>query len=141
MGGIPLIYLGDEIAMLNDYGYDADPAKTGDSRWLHRAPFDWQRAEQRRDLESVPGRVYRGLLRLIQLRGQNLAFTRGETELAESGNRHVFGFFRVNEQHIAFVLANFSEQEQVLEARRLRQMGMRKTMVDIHAGRVVTATQ
>jgi amylosucrase len=141
MGGIPLIYLGDEIAMLNDYGYDRDPAKTGDSRWLHRTAFDWERAEQRRNPETVPGRVYQGLLRLIQLRGQNLAFTRGETEFVETGNKHVFGFFRSNEQHIAFMLANFSEQAQRLEARRLRQMGMRKTMVDLYAGRVITATQ
>ena len=141
IGGIPLIYLGDEIATLNDYGYDQDPAKTGDSRWLHRTVFDWERAELRRDPETVPGRVYQGLLRLIQLRGQNLAFTRGETEFVETGNKHVFGFFRANEQHVAFVLANFSEKEQRLEARRLRQMGMRKTMVDLYAGRVITATQ
>jgi len=141
MGGIPLIYLGDEIAMLNDYGYDRDPAKAGDSRWLHRTAFDWERAEQRRNPETVPGRVYQGLLRLIQLRGQNLAFTRSETEFVETGNKHVFGFLRSNEQHVAFVLANFSEKEQRLEARRLRQMGMRKTMVDLHAGRVITATQ
>jgi amylosucrase/maltose alpha-D-glucosyltransferase/alpha-amylase len=141
MGGIPLIYLGDEIAMLNDYEYDRDPAKTGDSRWLHRTQFDWERAEQRRDPDSVPGRVYQGLLRLIQLRGQSPAFSRGDTEFVETGNKHVFGFFRTNEQNVAFVLANFSEQEQHLEARRLRQMGMRKTMVDMHAGRVITATQ
>jgi amylosucrase/maltose alpha-D-glucosyltransferase/alpha-amylase len=141
MGGIPLIYLGDEIAMLNDYGYDKDPAKIGDSRWLHRTHFDWERAAQRREPDSVAGRVYQGLLRLIQLRGQNLAFARGETEFVETGNKHVFGFFRSNAEHVAFVLANFTEQEQRLEARRLRQMGMRKTMVDLYAGQVVTATQ
>jgi amylosucrase/maltose alpha-D-glucosyltransferase/alpha-amylase len=141
MGGIPLIYLGDEIATLNDYGYDRDPAKVGDSRWLHRPAFDWERAEQRRDMSSVPGRVYQGLLRLIQLRGQNLAFARGETEFVETGNQHVFGFVRSNDQNVVFVLASFSEHEQRLEARRLRQMGMRKTMVDLYAGRVITATQ
>ncbi|MEZ5366062.1 MAG: alpha-amylase family protein [Bryobacterales bacterium] len=37
IGGIPLFYLGDEIGTLNDYGYKQDPAKNGDSRWLHRA--------------------------------------------------------------------------------------------------------
>lgn len=141
MGGIPLIYLGDEIAMLNDYDYDKDPAKVGDSRWLHRPHFDWQRAELRRDVNSVPGRVYQGLLRLIQLRGQNQAFARGETEFVETGNKHVFGFIRSSDQNLVFVLANFSEHQQSLEARRLRQMGMRKTMVDMHAGRVITATQ
>jgi amylosucrase/maltose alpha-D-glucosyltransferase/alpha-amylase len=141
MGGIPLLYLGDEIAMLNDYDYDKDLAKLGDSRWLHRPAFDWERAEQRRDQESVPGRVYQGLLRLIQLRGQNLAFARGETEFVEPGNKHVLSFLRSNDQNVVFVLANFSEHEQRLEARRLRQMGMRKTMVDLYAGRVITATQ
>jgi amylosucrase len=127
--------------MLNDYDYDKDPAKSGDSRWIHRAAFDWERAEERREPTSVPGRVYKGLLRLLQLRGQNLAFGRAETEILDPGNRHVFGFVRSSEQSTAFVLANFTEQEQRLEARRLRQMGMRKIMVDMYAGRTITATQ
>ena len=42
---------------------------------------------------------------------------------------------------MVFVLANFSETEQRLEARRLRQMGMRKTFVDLYAGRTITATR
>jgi amylosucrase len=141
VGGIPLIYLGDEIATLNDYGYDRDPAKVGDSRWLHRGGFDWVRAEERRDAGSVPGQVYKGLLRLLQLRSQNLAFGRAETEFLDTGNPHVLGFVRPGEQSTLFVLANFTEGEQRLEARRLRQMGMRKIMVDMHAGRTLTATQ
>jgi amylosucrase/maltose alpha-D-glucosyltransferase/alpha-amylase len=141
IGGIPMIYLGDEIAMLNDYGYDADPVKDGDSRWLHRAPFDWERAEQRRDAETVPGRVFQGLLRLIQLRKQNQAFRRAETQFLETGNQQVFAYTRSNEEQDVFVLANFSERAQSLEARRLRQMGMRKTMVDLHAGRTITAAR
>jgi len=141
MGGIPLLYLGDEIATLNDYAYDKDPAKIGDTRWLHRPKFDWKRAELRRDAKSVAGRVFTGLLRLIQLRDQNLAFARGETEFVETGNQHVFGFFRSNDQNVVFVLANFNEHPQCLEARRLRQMGMRKTMMDLYAGKAITATQ
>jgi amylosucrase len=141
IGGIPLIYLGDEIGTLNNYGYEGDPAKIGDSRWLHRSAFDWERAEQRRDPETVPGRIYMGLLRLIQLRGQNLAFTRAQTEILDTGNKHVFSYFRLHDQSMVLVLANFSEQEQRLEARRLRQMGLRKTVIDLVAGRAITATQ
>ena len=141
IGGIPLVYLGDEIATLNDYDYEDDPEYAGDSRWMHRSIFDWQRSELRRDGSSVPGRVYQGLMRNIQLRGQNPAFARSETEIAETGNSHVFGFLRSGEESVVFVLANFSERTQKVEARRLRQMGMRKTMVDLHAGRVITATQ
>ena len=35
-GGIPLVYMGDEIAMRNDADWDADPAHADDNRWLHR---------------------------------------------------------------------------------------------------------
>ena len=141
LGGIPMIYLGDEIAMLNDYAYDRDPEKTGDSRWLHRSAFDWERAGERRQVETVAGRVYEGLRRLIQLRGQNKAFARGETEFVTTGNPHVFGFIRSNEQGSVFLLANFTESRQGLEARRLRQMGMRKTMIDLYEGKTITAAQ
>jgi amylosucrase/maltose alpha-D-glucosyltransferase/alpha-amylase len=141
IGGIPLIYLGDEIATLNDYSYDRDPEKIGDSRWLHRGSFDWERADQRRDMTTVPGRIYQGLLRLLQVRSHNHAFARGDTELLDTGNRHVFGFLRSSEQSTVFVLGNFSEHPQRLEARRLRQMGMRKTMVDLFAGQTIIATQ
>ncbi|HSM61013.1 MAG TPA: hypothetical protein VK849_09460 [Longimicrobiales bacterium] len=141
VGGIPLLYLGDEIAMPNDYGYDAHPEKTGDTRWLHRAPFDWERAEQRHDPETVPGRVYHGLLRLIRLRTQNRAFRGTNMELADTGNDRVLGFVRSQGDSVVFALANFGEREQRLEARRLRQIGLRKTAVDLYAGRTVTATR
>ena len=39
-GGIPLIYLGDEVGTLNDPDYINDPGKAGDSRWVHRPARD-----------------------------------------------------------------------------------------------------
>jgi amylosucrase/maltose alpha-D-glucosyltransferase/alpha-amylase len=139
IGGIPLIYLGDEIGMLNDYGYEQDPDKIGDTRWLHRAAFAWSRAEQRRDCDAVPGRIYQGLLRMIQIRQQNLAFDRAETEIVDTGSEHIFGYFRTNGDHSVLVLANFSEQPQTMEGRRLRLLGLRKSVVDLVAGRTIVA--
>jgi amylosucrase/maltose alpha-D-glucosyltransferase/alpha-amylase len=139
MSGIPLLYLGDEIGMLNDYGYEGDPRKAGDSRWLHRAPFDWARAEERDDPETVPGRIFHGILRLIRLRTQAPAFQRSGTEIADTGNDHVFGFLRTAGGHTAFVLANFSEEPQAVEARRLRRQGLRKSVLDLYTGRTLTA--
>jgi len=139
IGGIPLIYLGDEIGMLNDYAYEQDADKIGDTRWLHRAAFDWERAEQRRDAETIPGRIYQGLLRLIQIRQQNLAFDRAETEIVDTGNDHVFGYFRTNGDHSVLVLASFSDAIQRIEGRRLRLLGLRKSVVDLVAGRTIVA--
>ena len=53
LSGIPVIYSGDEIGQLNDYSYEKDPKKAEDSRYLHRGAFEWDKAELRKDPESV----------------------------------------------------------------------------------------
>jgi amylosucrase/maltose alpha-D-glucosyltransferase/alpha-amylase len=52
----------------------------------------------------------------------------------------VFGYFRTNGDHSVLVLANFSERHQDLEGRRLRMLGLRKSIVDLVAGRTIVAT-
>jgi amylosucrase len=141
IGGVPLIYLGDEIATLNDYRYEKDPDKCEDSRWLHRSPFDWKQAENRWDTASITGRVYNGIARLITLRHQNPAFTRADTDIFDPGNDKVFAYFRVHENHTSLVCANFSGETQYVDAKRLRQLGMRKSMTDLITGRTILAAR
>jgi len=92
IGGIPLIYLGDEVGTLNDYSYRDDPAKADDSRWVHRPAVDWDRLARRRDESTVEGRIYTRLRRLIDLRQANPAFGGGETQIIDVGNPYVFGY-------------------------------------------------
>ncbi len=110
-GGIPLLYLGDELGTLNDYSYQVDPAKMEDSRWVHRPRFDRACAEQRHDPATIPGRIFQGITRLIAVRKQTSALANGETIFFESGNAHVLGFMRHGQ--ILF-LGNFSEQPQTV---------------------------
>ena len=139
IGGIPLIYLGDEIATLNDYAYEDNADKVGDTRWLHRGKFDWDRADGRSSLETIVGRVHAGILRLIRLREQTRAFDRAKTELVDTGNDHVLGYFRNSVDSSVLVLANFSEHSQTVEGRHLRMLGLRRTVIDILSGQTVTA--
>ncbi|CAN5388230.1 alpha-amylase family glycosyl hydrolase [soil metagenome] len=141
IGGIPLLYLGDEIGTLNDYNYSSDPEKDGDDRWLHRPAFDWEKAENRRDSESVEGKIFRGILQLVQIRRNNFAFSRSSTEIVDTGNDQVFGYFRTHVEQSVLCLASFSETPQEIPAVRLRQLGLRKTFTDIVAGRSIIATQ
>ncbi len=67
-GGLPLIYMGDEIALLNDAAWADVPAHRDDNRWMHRPPMDWAAAERRHDEDSVPGRMWAGLTRLVNAR-------------------------------------------------------------------------
>lgn len=141
IGGIPLIYLGDELGMLNDYRYEDDPGKSGDSRWLHRINFDWGSAEQRFERDSLVNEIHSGMLKLVQIRQQNFAFSRAETEFIDTDNKHVLGYFRHHEEQSVLVLANFSEFAQEIAAKRLRLLGLRRAITDIVAGRTVVATQ
>ncbi|MFK7850750.1 MAG: alpha-amylase family glycosyl hydrolase [Akkermansiaceae bacterium] len=141
VGGIPLIYLGDEIGLTNDYEYPADPGKDGDDRWMHRPQFDWDKAENRKDPETIEGRIFTGFLKFARIRRDNHAFQECNTEFVDTGNHHVFGYFRSYGGQSILCLANFSEHHQDLPATRLRQLGMRKTFTDIVDGTSIVATQ
>jgi amylosucrase len=70
-GGIPLLYMGDEIGMFNDPSYRDDPAKAADNRWIHRPKMDWDnalRAEQGIDPLSVSTQIRSRIQRLIDVR-------------------------------------------------------------------------
>ncbi|MCB1224328.1 MAG: alpha-glucosidase C-terminal domain-containing protein, partial [Verrucomicrobiales bacterium] len=141
IGGIPLIYAGDSIGMMNDYSFRDDPEKAGDSRWVHRSPFDWILAEQRHVPDTWQCRIHEGLLKLVQVRRNNPAFDRAETEIIDTQNPHVFGFFRHHPDQTALVLANFSDLPTELPGTRLRQLGLRRTFTDLMTGQVVTASE
>jgi amylosucrase len=122
MGGIPLIYLGDEIATLNDYSYQNDPAKAGDSRWVHRPFANWKKYERRKDKNTPEGKLFQALTRLIDIRKAHTVFASGanhETEVLDVGNDHVFGYVRSFFNEKVVVLANFSEREQVVSVDRI----------------------
>ncbi|GAB4456876.1 MAG: alpha-amylase family glycosyl hydrolase [Anaerolineae bacterium] len=110
-GGIPLIYLGDEIAMLNDYTFRDDPDRAEDSRWVHRPCFDWDRAANRHDESTIEGRVFQTLRRLIAVRKQTPALANGQTTFFDTRNAHVLGFVRGAK---VLVLGNFSEFRQAV---------------------------
>ncbi len=137
IGGIPLLYLGDEIAQLNDYGFYDDPAKAGDSRWVHRPFMKWDKANRRMEATPIEGRLYHRLRKLIELRRQCSALANGDMEVIETGNEHVFGFVRAHEGERAAILANFTEQPQTIEAYHIRQHGFTEECVDLVTGSTV----
>ena len=67
--GIPLLYMGDEIGLRNDWSYRQDPDHSADNRWLHRPRMDWAAAARRRMRSTVEGRIYGDLRHLIRVRG------------------------------------------------------------------------
>lgn len=137
-GGIPLIYMGDEIGLLNDAGYRDDPERQDDNRWMHRPAMDWERAAERDDWWSVAGRIFQGLCRMLAVRRRTAAFH------AQAGafpvwthNEAVFGLLRDSPRGRVLVLANFSERLQTVPGYRLHEMYFGGRLVDRLTGAVV----
>ena len=40
-GGLPVIWMGDELGLLNDADWDAVPEHADDNRWVHRQQLSW----------------------------------------------------------------------------------------------------
>ena len=108
--GIPVIYSGDEIAMLNDYGYHDDPGKWADSRNLHRSRFDWELAEKRHDESTVTGRIFMALRHLVMVRKYNDVFhSDARLYTVDTGDNKVLGIMREYNGKRMLGLFNFSE--------------------------------
>jgi amylosucrase len=144
-GGIPLIYMGDELAMRNDHSYQADPALADDNRWMHRPPMDWTAAARRHDGTTLEGRVFGWMRRLVAARQDLLALrTGGEREILGVDNDAVFAWRRRHPRSGTFVgLANFAETPQSVEAAAFGRFGWLETVLssdgplEVHEGRAL----
>lgn len=112
-GGIPLLYLGDEIGTLNDYSYVNDAAKAMDARWVHR-PYSKPNAlsDLAYDWHPAGAQIYNTLVRWIAVRTANPALAGGKTRFLETDNPHILAFTR---QDQLLVLANFHDFPQIVD--------------------------
>ncbi len=67
-GGIPVIWMGDELASPGDPAWADEPGHSGDNRWVHRPWLDPEALDAAGDPTTVPGRVFAGLRHLARVR-------------------------------------------------------------------------
>lgn len=137
LGGIPLIYLGDEIGALNDYSYLQDQSKAQDSRWVHRPFSDDEKLALRHNPNAVEGKIYAGLSRLIEMRKTNPIFAGQKMTVIETNNEHLLGYLRIRDGERVLVLANFSENDQMIPKNALRLHAISYAFTDLLTGKCV----
>jgi len=123
-GGIPLIYMGDELALSNDSRWAEDPAHAHDNRWLHRPPMNW--SAPRHDTRTVAGRAFAALRGLADARRRLLALrSGGETTILSSGHPSVLAYRRAHPRSAPFLaLTNFSDTTSAVDAGLLTRAGL-----------------
>ncbi|WP_147127089.1 amylosucrase [Shimia ponticola] len=110
-GGIPLIFMGDEVALLNDHDYRNDPLRTDDSRWLHRPVMDWEHVANAQDGASPEGQIFSGTQHILARR-KAIPELHGAvaTRILFPDRPEIFAFARFAPTGPILCLFNFSEQ-------------------------------
>jgi amylosucrase len=94
-GGVPLLWMGDELALRNDQGWADDPAHAADNRWVHRPRLPPEAVERRHVEGTVEHRMWSGLRTVVAARaGQPAMHASVEPELLDPADPGVLGFVR-----------------------------------------------
>jgi amylosucrase len=124
-GGIPLLYMGDELGLRNDRAYLDDDRLAADNRWLHRPWMDWDAAERRHDPASVEGRVFAGIRHLARVRASMPALHAAvEAEPVDVGNGAVLALRRRHPAGTLLGLYNVGDAWQRVSASDVARLGV-----------------
>ena len=95
IGGIPMLFYGDEAGYINDYSYLDDAGKSYDNRWMHRPVIDWEKNERTAVAGTVEGSIFSGTKKLIGIR-KRLTVVSDRKNLAwlELGSHSMAGYVR-----------------------------------------------
>lgn len=135
IGGIPLLYSGDEIGLLNDYDYQTDISKMHDDRWVQRITLKDSLVERSKSKGSAFFDIAQGLKKMIDLRKNNELFGDASTEIMQTENAHTFAFKRsakstTPDSNGVVAICNFSEHKQTIRTSGL-SLSSTKSVIDL----------
>ncbi|OHT04976.1 Amylosucrase [Tritrichomonas foetus] len=78
--GIPILYSGDELGLLNYYDYINEKNINSDVRFIVRNKFPWEKVEKLNDSESIQHRIFYGIVKLMTARTQDDVFSASAKE-------------------------------------------------------------
>jgi amylosucrase len=139
-GGIPLLYMGDEIAMLGDPRWADDPDHGDDNRWLHRPRMDWAAADRRTERGTVEHRMFTAVQALGRARSTTASLrSDAETWVLTHGNSRVLTYVRAHPRDAPVLgLACFSDDPESVDPVVLSHAGLRSpTHLHSTEGRLV----
>ena len=113
IGGLPLLYMGDELGLLNDYRYQTDASKKDDSRWVNRVPVTDKELAAATDPSQLSGKIYAKLQHLIQTRARLPVLGAGSTKIIATEQPHLFCYLREQAGSQLLCIVNFAESRQL----------------------------
>lgn len=124
IGGLPMLFYGDEVGYTNDYSYLSNPAKNYDNRWMHRPVIDWNKNNNIEMEGSSEQRIFKATQQLISLR-KRLSMVADLSNLTwlTPYNIHVAGFLRQKEDQRLFCFFNFKNEVAFVDWQAVKEKG------------------
>jgi amylosucrase len=124
IGGVPMLFYGDEAGYTNDYSFLEDEGKSYDNRWMHRPVIDWKKNERINTPGTIEEKIFSGTQKLIALR-KKLSAVSDLKNLTWLGphNIHAAGYLRTQIGTKLYCIFNFSNTEAWLTWFAFKQHG------------------
>ncbi len=133
IGGLPILFYGDELGYTNDYSYLKDDGKNYDNRWMHRPMIDWDKNELIKKDGTIENKIFTATQKLILIRKNISVFAdRKNLTWLDVSNKKVAGFLRAWENDRVYCIFNFSNDETNISWYAFKQNGMRPTKLYDH---------
>ncbi|MEE2789444.1 MAG: amylosucrase [Myxococcota bacterium] len=133
VGGIPLIFSGEECGALNNYHYTEVPEHQDDARWAHRSRMTW--ASNSEPVQSDLGLAITAMLRdLVRTRKASPALSGTVIEVMSTPSPHCLAYWRRHEGQTMLVIANFSESPVPVQGGLVRVTDNLGPLVDTLSG-------
>jgi amylosucrase len=109
LGGIPMLFYGDEAGYTNDYSYLEDAGKNYDNRWIHRPVINWEKNRLVFEQGTVEERVFSATKKLLQIRKKCPAVGDFKNLVwLTMHNIHIAGYLRTLGEERLYCIFNFS---------------------------------
>ncbi|RKS73878.1 amylosucrase [Motilibacter peucedani] len=137
-GGVPVVWMGDELALPNDPAWADEPGHETDNRWVHRPRMDWEAAQRRSEPGAREQRMFDGLARMARARaGLPHLHASVAAEVLEPADPGVLPVLRRHPEGPMLGLYNVTDEWRPWPVDRLVELGLHRDLLDALAGAAV----
>jgi amylosucrase len=124
IGGIPMLFYGDEVGYTNDYSYLQDEGRSYDNRWMHRPLIDWNKNNRYQTKGSVEEKIFSATKKLSSIR-KSLPILADYKNIhwLTPYNIHVAGFIRTLNGKELYCFFNFKSTASYVTWYALKETG------------------
>jgi amylosucrase len=125
LGGLPMIFYGDELGYTNDYTYLQDAGKSYDNRWMHRPNIDWDKNKKIEEAGTCEQQLFLGTKKLLSIRNKLPVVSdyKNLTWLTPH-NSHIACYLRNTPTQRLYCMFNFSSEKAYLTWYAFKENGV-----------------